>query len=58
MLTGIICGLLAQGQDTFEAAAIGAWLHGDIGVRFGPGLTGDKMASLIPEVLKDCFSDS
>lgn len=58
VLTGIICGLLAQGEDAFEAAAIGAWLHGDIGVRFGPGLTADKMADLLPEVLKGCFSDS
>ncbi len=57
VLTGIICGLLAQGQDVFEAAAIGTWLHGDIGVRFGPGLTADKMADLLPEVLKSCFSD-
>ena len=57
VLTGIICGLLAQGQDAFEAAAIGTWLHGDIGVRFGPGLTADKMADLLPEVLKSCFSD-
>lgn len=58
VLTGIICGLLAQGQDAFEAAAIGVWLHGDIGVRYGPGLTADKMGDLIPEVLKGCFSDS
>jgi ADP-dependent NAD(P)H-hydrate dehydratase / NAD(P)H-hydrate epimerase len=58
VLTGIICGLLAQGQDAFEAAAISAWLHGDIGVRYGPGLTADKMADLIPEVLKGCFSDT
>lgn len=57
VLTGIICGLLAQGQDVFEAAAIGAWLHGDIGVRFGPGLTADKMAYLIPEVLQGCLID-
>ena len=57
VLTGIICGLLAQGQDAFEAAPIGTWLHGDIGVRFGPGLTADKMADLLPEVLKSCFSD-
>lgn len=57
VLTGIICGLLAQGQDAFEAAAISAWLHGDISIRFGPGLTADKMADIIPEVLKGCFSD-
>ena len=58
VLTGIVCGLLAQCQDAFEAAAISAWLHGDIGVRYGPGLTADKMADLIPEVLKGCFSDT
>ena len=58
VLTGIICGLLAQGQDAFEAAAIGAWLHGDIGVRFGPGLTADKMADLIPDVLRKCLIDA
>ena len=58
VLTGIICGLIAQGEDAFEAAAIGAWLHGDIGVRFGPGLTADKMAHLLPDVLKGCFLDS
>ena len=43
VLTGMICGLLAQGNAPFEAACIGAWLHGDIGVRGGPGLTADRM---------------
>lgn len=55
VLTGIICGLLAQGEDVFEAAAVGAWLHGDIGVRFGPGLTADNMLNLFPEVLRSCL---
>ena len=58
VLTGIICGLLAQGRNAFEAAAKGAWLHGDIGVRYGPGLTADRMANLIAEVLKGCCPDS
>ena len=57
VLTGIICGLLAQGQDAFEAAAIGVWLHGDIGVRFGPGLTADRMVHRIPDVLRGCLID-
>ena len=43
VLTGMICGLLAQGSAPFDAACIGAWLHGDIGVRGGPGLTADRM---------------
>lgn len=55
ILSGIIGGLLAQGQDAFEAAAIGAWIHGDIGLRFGPGLTADLMPKQIPVVLRGCL---
>ena len=58
VLTGMICGLLAQGQDAFEAAAIAAWLHGDIGVRHGPGLTADAMPNQIPLVLQGCLTES
>lgn len=56
VLTGLICGLLAQGTPAFEAACIGAWLHGDIGVRAGPGLTADSMISYIPLVLTACLA--
>lgn len=56
ILTGIICGLLAQGCPAFDSAGIGAWLHGDIGVRFGPGLTADLMAAQIPLVLQGCLA--
>ena len=55
VLTGLICGLLAQGHDAFEAACIAAWLHGDIGVRAWPGLTADTMAGWIPLVLAGCL---
>jgi hydroxyethylthiazole kinase-like uncharacterized protein yjeF len=57
ILTGIITGILAQGADAFSAACIGAWIHGDIGVRAGPGLTADEMASQIPLVLQGCLHD-
>ncbi len=57
VLTGVICGLLAQGNAPFEAACIGAWLHGDIGVRGGPGLTADRMLDFIPLVLAGCLSE-
>jgi ADP-dependent NAD(P)H-hydrate dehydratase / NAD(P)H-hydrate epimerase len=57
VLTGLICGLLAQGSAPFDAACIGAWLHGDIGVRGGPGLTADGMAAVIPLVLAGCLSE-
>lgn len=56
VLAGLICGVLAQGNTAFEAACIASWLHGDIGVRGGPGLTADAMAGLIPLVLKDCLA--
>lgn len=58
VLTGTICGLLAQGIPAFEAACIGAWLHGDIGVRGGPGLTADNMIAQFPLVLRGCLHDA
>lgn len=58
VLTGLICGLLAQGTPAFDAACIGAWLHGDIGVRGGPGLTADSMIGHIPLVLQCCLDDA
>lgn len=51
VLTGLICGLMAQGTPAFDAACMAAWLHGDIGVRAGPGLTSDSMINYIPLVL-------
>jgi ADP-dependent NAD(P)H-hydrate dehydratase / NAD(P)H-hydrate epimerase len=58
VLTGLICGLLAQGTPAFDAACIGAWLHGDIGVRAGAGLTADGMVGHIPLVLQGCLEDA
>lgn len=55
VLAGLVCGLLAQGSSAFEAACIAAWLHGDIGIRGGPGLTADAMPGLIPLVLAACL---
>ena len=58
VLTGLVCGLLAQGVPAFDAAAIAAWLHGDIGVRAGPGLTADDMIGYIPLVMRGCMNDA
>ena len=58
VLTGLICGLVAQGVTAFDAASIAAWLHGDIGVRGGPGLTADGMIGHIPLVLCGCLNDA
>lgn len=57
VLTGLITGLLAQGMEPFEAARLGAHLHGlaaEIGVRQKSeyGL----IASDLPEYLCDAFS--
>ncbi len=58
VLTGLICGLVAQGVPAFDAASIAAWLHGDIGARGGPSLTADNMISHIPLVLRGCLHDA
>lgn len=55
VLTGLICGMLAQGIPAFDSAAIAAWLHGDIGLKGGPGLTADTMIGHIPLVLRGCL---
>lgn len=58
VLTGLICGLVAQGATAFDAASMGAWLHGDIGIRGGPGLTADNIIDHIPLVLRGCLHDA
>ncbi len=55
VLTGLICGIMAQGVEAFAAACIAAWLHGDIGMRHGPGLIADNMCQLLPDILADCL---
>ncbi len=51
VLAGIIAGLLAQGMDAFNAAAAGAWLHGDAAARFGAGLIAEDIPEMLPETL-------
>ena len=58
VLAGLICGLLAQGNNAFEAAAVACWLHGDIGLRAGPGLTADLMAKYLPLVLRGILQEA
>ena len=54
VLTGIIVGLVAQRVPAFEAAALGAWLHGFAGDRVSArggrsGLLASEVAAALPE---------
>ena len=52
VLGGMILGLLAQGMDTFAAAAAGVWMHGAAAAEFGPGLLAEDLPDLLPAVLR------
>lgn len=55
VLAGIIAGLLASGAPAFEAAAMGAWIHGEAGRIAGPGAIADDIAaSLRPVIAAGC----
>lgn len=52
VLAGMILAQLASGAPAFEAAAIGAWLHGGCGQAAGPGLIAEDLPESLPEVLR------
>ncbi len=57
VLTGVIAGLLAQGLPPFEAAALGAYLHGlaadRLAERLGPaGGLAEDVAAMIPVAME------
>ena len=53
VLSGIIGALLAQQLPAFEAAAVGAWLHGAAGMRGSSrGLVASDLPPLLPGVLE------
>lgn len=53
VLTGFVAGLLAQGMDTFDAAAAAVWLHGEVAQRIGLGLIAEDMPAALPCVLQE-----
>lgn len=52
VLAGFVTGLLAQGQDPFDAACMAVWLHGAAAAEFGPGLVADDLIETLPAVLR------
>ena len=52
VLAGFIGGLMAQGVEQFEAAAMAVWLHGECANQFGPGLIAEDLPEQLPAVLK------
>ncbi len=56
VLAGIIAALLAAGMQAFEAAAAGAWLHGEAAFRCGPGLVAEDLAGALPAAIRAASS--
>ncbi|WP_237154669.1 NAD(P)H-hydrate dehydratase [Oryzibacter oryziterrae] len=53
VLAGIIGGLLASGLPGFEAACLGAWIHGRAGQIAGPGSLADEIAGAVRQVMAE-----
>lgn len=56
-LTGVVLALLARGMDGFDAASIGAWLHGDAGDRASGARPAGLLASDLIEQLRAAQSE-
>jgi len=56
VLAGFVTGLLAQGQEAFEAACAAVWLHGAAARTFGPGLVADDLIETLPQILRQLKS--
>lgn len=57
VLAGITGGMLAQRVPAFEAACIGAWVHGEAGQEFGPGLIAEDLPEVLPAVLRNLYDE-
>ena len=56
VLAGFITGLLARGFAPMQAAQMGAWLHVECALKFGPGLIAEDLPEVLPQVLKDLLA--
>ncbi|MGY2988926.1 MULTISPECIES: NAD(P)H-hydrate dehydratase [unclassified Bradyrhizobium] len=57
VLSGIIAGFLAQGAAAFEAASIGAWMHGESASEAGPGLIAEDLTEVLPAVFRRLYDE-
>jgi hydroxyethylthiazole kinase-like uncharacterized protein yjeF len=57
VLSGMIGGFLAQGAPAFEAACMGAWMHGEAGSEAGPGLIAEDLPEVLPAVFRRLYDD-
>jgi ADP-dependent NAD(P)H-hydrate dehydratase / NAD(P)H-hydrate epimerase len=51
VLTGIVCGLAAQGVPAFEAAGAAVWIHGEAARFYSTGMIAGDIVEAIPRVL-------
>ncbi|MGR3735564.1 NAD(P)H-hydrate dehydratase [Pseudophaeobacter sp.] len=52
VLAGFITGLMARGLMPMQAAEIGAWLHVECALEFGPGLIAEDLPEQLPAVFR------
>lgn len=57
VLAGMIAGMLAQGAPAFEAASIGAWMHGEAAREAGPGLIAEDLPEVLPAVFRRLYDE-
>jgi len=53
VLAGMITGLAAQGMELFDACATACWIHGEAGIRIGPGLVASDIEKVLGTLLKE-----
>jgi hydroxyethylthiazole kinase-like uncharacterized protein yjeF len=56
VLAGIAGGLLAQGLDPFIAAAAAVWMHGDAGLRSGPGMVATDLDAALRDTIAGLYA--
>ncbi len=56
VLAGMITGLIAQGANTLDAAAISTWLHGIAAENFGPGIIAEDLIDQMPAALNNLMN--